>query len=308
MVRERKCEAEQSTPVNFQMAFKTCCFLLVQLLVFSVGIVESANILFLLPVPSPSHRLWNNVLIDGLAERGHNLTILTVEYERSRPNVTYIYMENIYESLSEFRIKTPWSLNPKSPFTIIKEHHQLNNFISRKMFETQGLRQLANYPKSFKFHAMVFDFTLGQSLLAFVEHFQFPPLISVSALSLPPSIVTASSTQLFPSYISHFSITSTPASLRAKMSERFVNMIYHTFDWFYRKYVFMKNENSRVGQVFVGNKLKLELLEYSDLVLINREFAFDDVLALPPNVVPVGALQLERRNEIPNDVSSSSPI
>lgn len=285
------------------MAFKTCCCLsFVQLFVAFFTTVDSANILFLLPVPSPSHRLWNNVLIEGLVERGHNLTILTVEYERSRPNVTYIYMENIYESLSEFYIKTPWSLHPKSPYTTIKERHQLNNFISRKLFETKGLRQLANYPKSFKFHAVVFDFTLGQSLLAFVEYFEFPPLVSVSPLSLPSSLATASATQIFPSYISHFSSTSTPASLRYKMSERFMNMIYHTFDWFYRKYVFMKNENSRVGKVFVENKLKLELLESSDLVLINRDFVFNDVLALPPNVVSVGSLHTQRLNEIPNDV------
>lgn len=82
-----------------------------------------------------------------------------------------------------------------------------------------------------------------------------------------------------------------------------MNMIYHTFDWFYRKYVFMKNENSRIGKVFVENKLKLELLESSDLVLINREFVFDDVLALPPNVLSVGSLHAQRINEIPNDVS-----
>ena len=286
------------------MAFKTClCLSFVKLFVAFLSVVDSANILFLLPVPSPSHRLYNNVLIEGLAEQGHNLTILTVEYERSRPNVTYIYMENIYESLSEFYIKTPRSLNPKFPFTIIKERHQLNNFISRKMFETKGLRQLANYPKTFKFHAVVFDFTLGQSLLAFVEHFKFPPLVSVSPLSLPSSLATASSTQIFPSCIPHFSSTSTPASLRNRISERFTNMIYHSFDWFYRKYVFMKNENRRVGKVFVENKLKLELLESSDLVLINREFAFDDVLSLPPNVANVGFLHVARINEIPNDVS-----
>jgi hypothetical protein len=216
-------------------------------------------------------------------------------------------MENIYESLSEFYIKTPRSLNPKSPFTIIKERHQLNNFISRKLFETKGLRQLANYPRTFKFHAVVFDFTLGQSLLAFVEYFQFPPLVSVSPLSLPSSLATASSTQIFPSYISHFSITSTPTTIRNKMSERFMNMIYHTFDWFYRKYVFMKNENRRVGKMFFENKLKLEQLESSDLVLINREFAFDDALPLPPNVVSVGSLHVARKNEIPNDVSGLPP-
>lgn len=288
------------------MAFKTCCLSSVQLIAVLLSAVDSANVLFLLPVPSPSHRLWNNVLIEGLQERGHNLTVLTVEYERSRPNVTFIYMESIYESLNEFREKTPWSLRPKYPFTIIKEQQQLNNFISRKLFETKGLRQLANYPKSFKFDAVVFDFTLGQSLLAFVEHFEFPPLISVSPLALPPSLATASSAQLFPSYTCHFSVTSTPSSLRAKMSERIMNMIYFTFDWFYRKYVYMKNENRRVDRVFAENKLKLEQLEYSDLVLINREFAFDDVLALPPNVIPVGGLQAERKNEIPNDVSRST--
>lgn len=288
------------------MALKTCCLSLVQLFVLFLSAVDSANILFLLPVPSPTHRLWNNVLIESLAERGHNLTILSVEHERSRANVTFIYMENIYESLSEFYIKTPWSLNSKYPYTIIKEHHQFNNFISRKFFETKGLRQLANYPKSFKFDAVVYDFTLGQSLLGFVEYFQFPPLISVAPLPLPSSLATASITQVFPSYISHFSISSTPTKLRAKMSERFMNMIYHTFDWFYRKYVFMKNENSRVGKVFVDNKWKLEQLEYSDLVLINREFAFDDALILPPNVICVGALQAERKNEIPNDVSEKA--
>lgn len=293
---------KKSVSVNFQMAFKTCCLSSVQLFVAFLGFVDSANILFLLPVPSPAHRLWNNVLIESLAERGHNLTVLTVEFERSRPNITFIYMENVYESLSEFHIKTPWSLTAKYPHTIIREHHQLSNFISRKLFESRGLRQLANYPKSFKFHAVVFDFTMGQSLLAFVEHFEFPPLISVSPLSMPTSIVTAASVQLFPSYISHFSTTSTPAELREKMRERFMNMIYHTFDWFHRKYVFMKNENSRVGKVFPENKLKLEMLEYSDLVLINRVFVFDDVLAFPSNVICPGALQAERSNEIPNDV------
>jgi glucuronosyltransferase len=289
-----------------EMAFKACCLSLVQL-VAVLSVVECANILLLLPVPSASHRLWNNVIVEGLARRGHNLTVLSVENERPRPNVTFIYMENIYESLSEHYAKAPWSLGTEFAFTAIKEHHQLNSFISRRLFESRGLRQLANYPRAFKFDAVVLDFTLGQSLLAFVEHFHFPPLICVSPQALPASLAAVSAAQIFPSYISHFSITSTPAKLRGEMRERFTNMIYHTFDWFYRKYVYMKNENRRVGKVFVGNKLKLELLEESDLVLINRAPGFDDVLALPPNVVAVGGLQAERSGEIQNDVSELLP-
>jgi len=269
-----------------------------------VVIANCANILFLLPVPSPSHRLWNDVLIEGLAARGHNLTVLSVEYERSRPNVTFIHLEKVYESLAEWQTAVPWNIESPNSFNIIKQHYQFQNFISRRIFDSKGIEQLARYPRDFPVDAIIYDFTLAQSLLAFVEHFGHPPLISVSPLALPQSLLTASTTQLFPSFIAHFSTAYTATSLRARVSERFMNMIYHTFDWFYRKYVYMKNENARIdGSVLGENKLKLEQLEESQLVLINRNFAFDDALALPPNVLSIGGLQVERSNELPNDVS-----
>lgn len=272
--------------------------------------VESANILFLLPVPSASHRLWNNVLIEGLEERGHNLTVLTVEMERSRQNVTYICMRNIYESQDEFFNKengnTRWNLNQKTPLTIIKENYQLGNYLSRKIFASKGFEQLLNFPKTFKFDAIIFDYTMGQSLLGFVDYFGNPPLISVSPHSHPLRLNAASSTQILPSYISHYSILSTTKSLREGISERFMNaFIYHTFDWFYANHIYMKNENRRVWNVFgVKNEklLSIDHLEYSDLVLINRNFAFDDIFPLPPNVIPVAGIQAQRINEIPNDV------
>ncbi|KAG5673008.1 hypothetical protein PVAND_003088 [Polypedilum vanderplanki] len=273
---------------------------------------KSANILFLLPVPSSSHRLWNNVLIEALEERGHNLTILTVETERSRRNVTYICMKKIYESLNEFYYSEnddvgAAMVNRKSSFKIIKENYQLGNFVSRKISESDGLQKLLDYPKTFKFHAIIFDYSMAQSLLALVAHFNFPPLISISPQLQPMRFTAASSTPLFPSYISHYSTMSTTKSLREKLNERFLNgFIYHTFDWFYGKFIYMKNENRRAMKI-LGEKnhsekltISLEQLEYSDLVLVNRNFAFDDVLPLPPNVVPVAGLQAQRKNEIQN--------
>jgi hypothetical protein len=281
------------------------------LFLFYFRSIESANILFLLPVPSASHRLWNNVLIEGLAERGHNLTILTVERENSRPNVTYICIRNVYESLDEFFAtkgnesyynidKRRWSVK------IIMQDYRFMNFVSQKIFNSSAIKVLRDYPRNFQFHAIIFDFSMAQSLLTFVEHFNFPPLISISPLSrIPPRLNAASSAQIFPAYVPHYSSTSTSKSLREQITERFMNaFIYHTFDWFYAKYVYMKNENRRLAKLFGGeNRLQLELLEYSDLVIINRNFAYDEVLPLPPNVIPVAGLQAQRRNEIQNDVS-----
>lgn len=288
---------------------RECLFIISAVLCcVTINTVGSANILFLLPVPSASHRLWNNVLIESLEERGHNLTILTVEDERSRQNVTFICMRNIYESLNEHQDDIEWwSRARKSPFVSIKETYRMANFVSKKIFSSDGVRRLYDYPKSFKFHAVIFDLTLGHSLLAFIEHFDFPPLISVSpSVDVSPSrFVAASSAQIFPSYISHYSTLSTTKSLRESITERFMNaFIYHAFDWFYSKYVYMKNENRRVWGLFGdGNKLKLEQLEYSDLVIINRNFAFDDILPLPPNVIAVAGLQAQRKTAFHNDVS-----
>lgn len=38
--------------------------------------VKCANILFVTPVASPSHHIWNEVLVSGLLENGHNITLI----------------------------------------------------------------------------------------------------------------------------------------------------------------------------------------------------------------------------------------
>lgn len=272
------------------------------LLSISIATIQSANILFLLAVPSPSHRLWNNVLIEKLNANGHNLTVLTVEYEISMPNVTYIYVEKIYESLNVY--DNVWlDLKTKSPFRLITEHYQMYNFISKHIFQSNGVRVLANYPRDFQFHAIIHDCTMAQSLLAFVEHFNNPPLISVSPLNMPIHLSTLSATHIYPSYMTHYAMDTTHEQLQASIIDRFLNMLYHSYDWFYRRYIFMKNEHQRIIQLFPNNKQQLEQMEKSELVLINSDFSYHDPFPLPPNVVRVGGLQAERINEIPNDVS-----
>lgn len=273
--------------------------------------VQSANILFLLPVPSASHRLWNNVLIEGLEERGHNLTVLTVEMERSRQNVTYICMKNVYESLHEFDNDKNgyflWNSERKSSLSVIKERYKYANFVSRKVFESKEIHHLLSYPKNFKFEAVIFDYSMATSMLAILEYFDYPPLISVSPESHPLRLSAASSAQLVPSYMPHFSMQTTSEELRENIAKRFLNgLIYQAFDWFYAKFIYMRNENMRIlhfSDFWKKNILNLEQLEYSDLILVNKNFYFDNVMNLPPNAIPVGGIQAQRLIEIPNDVS-----
>lgn len=59
--------------------------------------VFSANILYIAPVASPSHHVWNRVLAFGLIERGHNVTMLTHDAEKHPlpNNFTFILLEGV---------------------------------------------------------------------------------------------------------------------------------------------------------------------------------------------------------------------
>lgn len=59
--------------------------------------VFSANILFISPIASPSHHIWNRDLAFGLANRGHNVTLLGPDKDEKAPaNYHHIYLEGRY--------------------------------------------------------------------------------------------------------------------------------------------------------------------------------------------------------------------
>lgn len=62
---------------------------LIFVMVLSFGVVWGANILYVAPVASPSHHLWNRVLALELVKNGHNVTMLTHDKEKTKPPKGY---------------------------------------------------------------------------------------------------------------------------------------------------------------------------------------------------------------------------
>lgn len=94
----------------------------------TLHLVSSANILYLCALPSPSHHVWyfcidikkiipivefqlkyliifvyrNSALANGLAARGHNVTMISPDRDKHPPKgVHYIYLEDIYKDVRE---------------------------------------------------------------------------------------------------------------------------------------------------------------------------------------------------------------
>uniref|UniRef100_A0A8D8GWC6 (northern house mosquito) hypothetical protein n=1 Tax=Culex pipiens TaxID=7175 RepID=A0A8D8GWC6_CULPI len=75
-------------------------FIAVLFTVQIVSVAFGANILCLFGVASPSHHIWNRAIVDALAAKGHNLTVVSPDVEKNTvENVHYIELEETYPEL-----------------------------------------------------------------------------------------------------------------------------------------------------------------------------------------------------------------
>lgn len=71
---------------------------------------------------------------------------------------------------------------------------------------SNGLQQLMNYPNDFKFDAVLYDYTCGPCLLPFLEKFNNPPLISVTAFNNPPFTTALAGGHHYYAYIPYYGL------------------------------------------------------------------------------------------------------
>uniref|UniRef100_A0A182P856 UDP-glucuronosyltransferase n=1 Tax=Anopheles epiroticus TaxID=199890 RepID=A0A182P856_9DIPT len=265
--------------------------------------VHAENILFLQTLPSKSHHIWNRQIFERLYENGHNLTILSFEKETSVPGKTFLVMEGFYEKLmAAFADSAGDFSSYEHAFSNIMGVYEFYKVASDILEQEDVIKRLLEYPRTFRFDLIIHDFTMGQFLLGFLQHFNNPPLVSISPYNIPSYTQYLADIPLYTTYLPH------PASdFGSKMSfmERVKNTLYWWFDMLYRQQVYMPQEQQRMKRVFEGaNLTHVKLLERrSELVLVNSDPALDFYQLLPPNVVQVGGLHIKRAEEMPTMMS-----
>lgn len=191
---------------------------------------HAANILFVNNVPSPSHHIYNRVIVLGLAEKGHNVTFLSADIvEKKTSNVHYLHLEKIYVAIYE--MQKDFSMQDfadQSPLASVREMGSFEHMMCESALHSEGLDQLLAYPKDFKFDLILYDFTMGPCLLPLVSRFNNPPLVSVSAFANPPYTTDYIGGQKYPAYVPHY-VVNYQGSLT--FTERFFNTFLYFADW-----------------------------------------------------------------------------
>jgi len=126
--------------------------------------------------------------MNAVASKGHNMTILSPDIEKNQPsNIHYIHLENVYAHM--YNGSEALDLNSLVDEGIlegIKTFYKFSIYACEPILKSEGIKTLLNYPRNFKFDAIIYDFTCGACLLPFMHYFGYPPLISITAFSNPP--------------------------------------------------------------------------------------------------------------------------
>lgn len=171
----------------------------------------------------------NSALVNALAARGHNMTVLSVNKDPKPPkNVHYILMEGVYDYMYKEQQIDLVALANVSPLEGVNVLYAFAAESCTGIKRAKGIQTLLNYPKDFKFDLILYDYTLGPCILGFLHRFNYPALVGVTAYNNPPYTTDLIGGHNYFSYLPHFS---SMWGSRMSFWERAQNLYFHAVDF-----------------------------------------------------------------------------
>uniref|UniRef100_A0A182SYE6 UDP-glycosyltransferases domain-containing protein n=1 Tax=Anopheles maculatus TaxID=74869 RepID=A0A182SYE6_9DIPT len=258
-------------------------------------------------IESPTKRtsFWvyelNRVIMEELVDRGHNLTVVSQDGDKSRTNLTYILLEKVYSTLYEDEGLDLLEVSKETPFQSLFTFKEFYLGMCRGALKSDGLNVILNYPDSFRFDVVLYDFGCGPCLLPLLHKFGYPPLISLTAFSNPPYSMDIVGGHKHYAYTPHFAL---PYSFDMSFTERLYNTYLCLWDAGLRMFDIMPKLDTMVRNRFAFHDMPyiLDIERHTVLMLVNTNPTFDALEPLPPNVIPIGGAHIKDPKPLPADL------
>ncbi|XP_059480683.1 UDP-glucosyltransferase 2-like [Neocloeon triangulifer] len=264
------------------------CFLM-----FAVSAAQGARILGLFGVSGKSHNNFFSALTLELANRGHNLTILTsFPTKKSSANYREISVDVMEKFSANF-----------SPFKHVSEGmlNQLGSMLSMflqlcpSVLSSPQVKPLLNE----EFDLVIISTFFNQCFLPFGQ-FNNAPMIGISpAGSLGMGMDMANPEP--PSYVPSLFL---PLTSKMTFPERLLNTVMTGLIKFLAKYYLKPSMHESAKQFFGPNIPSIEEMERSlSLVIYNNHFSLNSPRPMVPGCVDAGGMHIKQNKEpLPKDL------
>ena len=254
----------------------------------TLSLMESAKILGIFHYPSYSHQVVYQRLVKDLADRGHQLTILTADrMNSSHPNITEIYLHSSYEENINF-VECRQFFFAQIIISILLAQFKRTE---RQLNQPEVQELIVNH-KNYIFDLVILEYLLASPMLGFAELFDCP-VIGISAISIGIPVHELLGNPINPSIFTEIILPAQHG--RLKFVERFWSFWYYVVG---SKIVYhtiveriMTNQVKKYFVNFTGTMDDLE--DRVDLVFVNTHPVLDYIRPITPNTVQLGFMHVE---------------
>ncbi|XP_042221656.1 UDP-glycosyltransferase UGT5-like [Homarus americanus] len=255
---------------------------------------RSYNILMLLPLSTKSHRNVFLTLAEALAERGHQIVMLTNNTESCKhPNIREFNHGIPGPSFDKSDLMNKLKGSSKTA-EFLKEYEIV---MARKLYKVPSVRDI--YRRRKEFDLIVLHHRYNQMIYPFVHEV---PFIMVSTRDIDPLFSAVLGNFLHPIYLAnamferHFLIPSWGLLM---------DMIAQVgYSYMHRNWVTVPAIQKEISAQFSDLPPLLDLEKNTSLVLLNTQFSMDKALPLLPSQVEVGAMHCRPGKPLPQDLES----
>lgn len=263
------------------------------LLWFMIVNAESAKILGLFPYPGKSHYVMFEVLMKGLADRGHEVFVYS-HFPQKKP-IPHFTDVSLVGSIPSVVNAIP--LDDFNVFGTLAHLRQLSMGVCERVLAHDSIQRLINTTESFD---LIFTEVFNSDcFLPFVHKFKVPNIALCSHILMPWTTDRLAIPDN-PAYIpNHF----LPFSDHMTFKQRLVNTLALVLQKLGYEYFVQKPTYDVVSKYFGSNVPPLdEIAKNTSLLLINTSPVLNQARPLPPTVIEVGGIHIRPPSKLPQDL------
>jgi UDP:flavonoid glycosyltransferase YjiC (YdhE family) len=264
----------------------------------------AANILAIFPAPSYSHTIASKVLTRALADRGHNIYLITTDPRpMNHPNITQVDLSFSYKMWEDGFDFVWYKENSIGVEVMIESFASTIYEVLIRQLNSTGVQYLINNRDELKFDLVIIEAIGFLPYHAFAEIFN-APLIGFNSFDAPMEVhlmqgnfvnpFVVNEAALFP-YINH----RLRFWQRMNVLKTFAKIVYTIS---IRPDIW--NHYITVTQRFFPmiDATPLELLDKIEFLMINTHPALGFVRPLVPTTIQLGFIHIEDAQPLPNDL------
>ncbi|CAH0555378.1 unnamed protein product [Brassicogethes aeneus] len=268
---------------------------------FLIALTKCSRLLVVFPMEAPSHYNLGSSLAKGLAEAGHDVTIIASFKEKSiTKGLKYreVYLDGFYEERKkQFKEMNLFKMTNIPMIMRLPFMNSMGNDITERTFAHPKIQKLLD-DQNEKFDAVIVENFINDAMKYFAYHFK-APLISFSPVGANAWVNILVGNPAPPSYIPNAFMD---YSSQMTFFERVLNNLFDVISSLNTHLIFFPGQNKILHKYFPNAPDISDLLYNNSLVLLNSHVSTTFPVPLLPNMINIGGFHVKPAKTLPKDL------